>query len=185
MKFNSTRNITIAILTVAWLAVGCTKRYEVTNELYSPPPESASLSIGSVSDNLSFDTPEDKKPTREHISLFKEKLVKRISKKNIFAKVTIDNDTAAYELSSSINEYREGSGFMRFMFGLFAGSSKLDVTLELFDRKNGQLVFGGDYTGSVSGGLGLSKGESMFDSVAKDFTKSLDKAIKKQKKQKG
>ncbi len=178
--FGQLEKVILALGVIALLAVGCTKRYVITDELYAPLPEQSVLSIGAIVDDLPMDMTEDEKPTAEHISMFKSKLLERIEKKDIFSAVSISNDSANYILRGSITEYKEGSGLMRALIGFGAGSSKLAVTLEMRDARSGQLVFGGNYTGQVSD-WGV-KGEKMFDSIAKDFAKSLDKALKQQKK---
>ncbi len=66
---------------------------------------------------------------------------------------------------------------MRFLVGFGAGNSKINITLELRERRSRMLIFGGTFTGTVSSWG--EKGNKMFDTIAKDFAKSLDKALKK------
>ncbi len=84
MKSNTTGNLfktTMTLSLIMLLAVGCTKRYVITDELTASLPNDAILSIGAILDDLPIDTPEDEKPTSEHIDLFKTKLLERISKR--------------------------------------------------------------------------------------------------------
>ncbi len=176
MKNYNSKTIVFAFALLMLASVGCS-RYAITTDLEEPLHAGTGMSIGAILDDLPADTPEENKPTYENIDYFKEQLAEQIEKKDIFAGVLVGHDNPDYELTGSILEYKKGSGFMRFIFGMGIGAAKVTISLTLTDKKTGEIVFGGNYTGSVTSEF--SKGDKMFENVAKDFAKSLDKSLKK------
>ena len=76
--------------------------------------------------------------------------------------------------------YKQGSGSMHLIFGSGAGKSAVTISLKLVKRSTKEIVFGGYFSGTVSSGF--DKGDKVFETVATDFAKALEKAIKKQSK---
>ena len=174
------RQIPIFIALTMILLVGCTKRYVITDELSEQLPIASTVSVGEIVDELPIDMEEEKKPTIEHIEAFKAHLAEQIEKKEVFSASGIGTNLSEYELRGSIISYKKGSGFMRFLIGFGAGNSEVTIALQLVNRSTDEVVFGGNFKGSV--GSYFDKGDKMFETVAKEFAKALKKAVKKQTK---
>lgn len=171
---NTKRSLIIALLASSILVMGCAKRYIITDELSGDIPPSASILIGEIVDELPLETDEDDRPSIENIDAFKINLEHRLEEKELFDDVAVSNHLADHEVTGSIVSFSRGSGFLRFLFG-FVGSSEVTVALKVTNMKSGQVVFGGNFTGAVTSGY--EKSDKMFDSVAKDFAKALEKEL--------
>lgn len=178
-----TRGVFLIIAAALVLAAmtGCTKRYVVTHGLDAPLPPRPNAVIGDIHDELPIDYPAEKKPTREDIDKFKNYLSEEMIKNEVFGSVVpFDTTGKLYEVTGGILDYKKGSGFLRFLFGAWAGGAKVTVRLVLKDRKTDGVVFSGNFTGNVSSWS--EGGDKMFKTVASDFRKALEKQIKNLKK---
>ena len=63
------------------------------------------------------------------------------------------------------------------MFGFGAGSAKITTALKLVDKKTGQKIFAGNFTGNV--GSWMESGSRMYQIVANDFSQALKKELKR------
>lgn len=162
--------------------MGCSKPYIITEELAAPFNRAASCSIGDIIDALPFNFEAAKKPTAENIEKFKGYLGEALQSKKIFGEVNADLTTAEYEVTGSILDYEKGSGFLRFLFGAWAGGSKVTVSLQLLKKGTKNVVFGGNFTGMVSSWM--ESGDKMFEHVAKNFAGKLNKELKNFEKKK-
>ena len=148
--------------------------------LEQPINNTSFCSIGEIKDELPADFDEDDKPTLEDIDKFRDHLRIELEKKGIFQNVRLINPESEYEVTGSILDFKKGSGFVRFL-GLFgAGNARLTVTLRLEDRNTRNILFAGNFRQQVSSYL--ESGEMIFQRVAQDLAKELEKQIKKLKK---
>jgi hypothetical protein len=164
------------VLLILFLFSGCAQ-YVITQEIEKPIDRStASCSIGAITDELPVDFDEADKPTLETIDEFKQELYDNLENEEIFLGVRRDLATADYEVTGSILDYKKGSGFLRFMFG-FVGEATITVELRLVNMKSNEIVFSGNFKGSVTGSF--ESGNDMFKRVSRDFAKALKKGLKK------
>ena len=164
------------------MVVSCSRPYVITEELAAPFNRAASCSIGEITDALPFDFEAAKKPTAENIEKFKGYLGEALQSKEIFGEVNADLTTVEYEVTGGILDYEKGSGFLRFLFGAWAGGSKVTVSLQLLKKGTKNVVFGGNFTGMVSSWM--ESGDKMFEHVAKNFAGKLNKELKNFEKKK-
>lgn len=165
------RNVWATLLaTMALLAIGCGKPYSIDQPLEERLTKPSTVKVGSFVDQLPIGTPEDKKPTIDDITRFREVIENRLEETKLFH-VADTNQT--YEVRGAILEYKRGSGFLRFLFGAMAGSAKIYTHLELVDTRTNRAVFGGTFSGAVVSWQ--ESGAAMYDRVAKDFAKQLKK----------
>jgi hypothetical protein len=172
------RVLILALVLAAALAFGgCVKPYTIITPLEQSIAQPARVTVGDITDQLPIDMAEGKKPTIEDISKFRDVLEKHLEKSDVFLLGMSDTAAPAYEVRGSILEYKRGSGFMRFMFGAWAGGAKVVTHLELVDSRGHQIVFSGDFTGNVTSWA--ESGAAMYDRVAKEFAKQIKKQSEK------
>lgn len=164
----------IAVLSV--LFAGCTP-YVVTTPLEKPVDTQSLCCIGAITDELPGDMEIEKKPTMEEIDRFKDILDSQLKKKNFFEYVTCDDPETRYEVTGSIIEFRRGSGAVRFLIGFGLGNARLVATLKLVDKTSDETVFSGNFRAEV--GDWMTKGDQIFNVVAKNFAKAIEKQQKK------
>jgi hypothetical protein len=162
------------------MLVSCATRYVLTKSLNKPLTPPLTCSIGPIGDGLPVDMEIEKKPTLEEVQMLKAELNNKLAEKGIFQLLSTD---ARYEVKGEIIEFSRGSGGMRFLFGALAGSARLVIALKLIDTSRGMVLFSGNFKSEVTDWV--TSGEYMYQEVASDFAKALDKQIKKlNKKQK-
>ncbi len=169
--------IVALVLLAALVFSGCVKPYTIITPLEQPIAKPSMVSVGGITDQLPLDMAEGKKPTLEDISKFRSVLEKHLEQSEVFLLGASDSAGPAYEVRGSILEYKRGSGFMRFMFGAWAGGAKVVTHLELVERRGNQIVFSGDFTGNVTSWA--ESGAAMYDRVAKEFAKQIKKQSEK------
>lgn len=173
--------ITLALILIICFITACTP-YIITTPLENPLVPPKTCTIGSITDELPMDMDEDKKPTLEEINNFKNLLYNELNSKEIFKMLHHGDNDAHYELTGGVLEFKKGSGWLRFLFGLGIGNARLVVSLELTDKKNNDIVFGGNFTGEVDDWM--TSGNQIFRMVARNFAKALENQIKKRNKKK-
>jgi hypothetical protein len=156
---------------------GCTKSYVITDVLEEPISPQKTCIIGPITDELPMGTEEGEKPSLEDIQKFKKSLSEELEKREIVTLLYQSDLEPDYEVTGSILEYKKGSGFLRFLFGAMAGSAKVVTNLKLVNAETNDVLFAGNFTGSVTSWG--ETGEQMFKRVSKDFSKQLEKQIKK------
>jgi len=174
---------TYVILTVIvcglLIACGCAT-YKITHELDRPIDKTGFCQVGEIADELPAGFDEEDKPTFEQIDEFRRHLRNALEGKRIFSSVDLGSVGGDYEVTGGIRDFKKGSGFVRFL-GLFgAGNARVMVALRLEDRSTGETLFAGNFRKEVTSYM--EKGDIMFERVAKDFAKALEKAIKKLEK---
>lgn len=169
---------TIILLTAAAVLLligGCSKPYKITQELREPVDPGGICNIGEIEDALPPDFEADKKPTVEHIEMFKEYLIKELNERNLFYDARVLDPDAAYEVRGAIIDFKQGSGFIRFL-GLFgAGNAHVTISLELVDSKTDEIVFGGNFKRVITSYF--ESGDKSFEYIAEDFAKALEKQM--------
>jgi len=161
------------------IVCGCAT-YKITHELDRPIDKTAFCEVGEIADELPAGFDEEDKPTFEQIDEFKRHLRNALEEKRIFSSVDLGSLGGEYEVTGGIRDFKKGSGFVRFL-GLFgAGNARVMVALRLEDRSTGETLFAGNFRKEVTSYL--EKGDVMFERVAKDFAKALEKSIKKLEK---
>lgn len=161
------------------LTAGCAQ-YKITHELERYIPEEKTCKIGKIVDELPAGTDEVDRPSREDIGKFKNYLIDEFDKRDIMKLVSSLSD-ADYEVQGSVLEFKKGSGWLRFLVGFGAGNAKVLINLKLVDSNDESILFGGNFSGTVTGWG--EKGEKVFQKVSKDFTKQLEKRLKKLRKE--
>lgn len=160
--------------------VGCARNYVITHELDEVLVDKPTFYIGEFRDELPADYAADKKPTKEDIKKFKNALEAALYKKDFSGSVSTENqDGKQYEITGAILDYKKGSGFLRFLFGYWAGGAKVTTALELRNLQTKDIIFSGNFSGFVTDWM--ESGDQMYKNVSKDFVKALKKAIEKQK----
>jgi hypothetical protein len=172
---NVTGAFVIVLLGLLMLA-GCTPRYVVTTEMKAPFAERSSCNVGAITDGLPSDFPPEKKPGDFEISRFQNLLQDEIAVSDLFNPVAKSADTGRYEVSGTILDYAKGNGFTRFLFGAWAGSAKVTVELRLTNASTREIVFAGNFMGTVTDWV--DEGNQMFDQVSRDFVRALKKQLK-------
>jgi hypothetical protein len=163
------------------IVCGCAT-YKVTHELDRPIDKADFCQVGEIKDELPAGFDEEDKPTFEQIDEFRRHLRNALEEKLIFSAVQLENPEGKYEVTGGIRDFKKGSGFVRFL-GLFgAGNARVMVALRLEDRSTGETLFAGNFKREVTSEF--EKGDIMFERVAKDFAKALEKQIKKLEKKK-
>ena len=158
---------------------GCAT-YKITHELDRPIDETGFCQVGEIADELPAGFEEEDKPTFEQVDEFKRHLRNALEEKRIFSTVDLGSLGGDYEVTGGIRDFKKGSGFVRFL-GLFgAGNARVMAALRLEDRETGEVLFAGNFRKEVTSYM--EKGDVMFERVAKDFAKALEKAIKKLEK---
>jgi len=168
------------VLVVALLAVGCVKNYRVTQPLEQPLDRNYYCEMGAITDALPADFKEEDKPSTEFIEKLRSAIVNELSKTDFFPPINSNDSEEGYDIKGSILDFKKGSGFLRFLFGALAGSSKLTIELSLTDRASDSVIFAGNFTQTVSGWA--EAGDATCKKVAKDFAKALKNEIKEQEK---
>lgn len=164
------------------MITGCTKRYALTHNLEEPLPGGPTCYIGEMKDDLPADFSPEKKPSLEDIEKFKRFLCEALADKEFFSVASAANPVGMkYVLTGSIYDYKKGSGFLRFLFGAWAGAAKVTVGLQLAEQQSGQVIFAGNFTGAVTSGS--ESGDEMFKRLSKDFAKALRKQSEKRAKE--
>jgi hypothetical protein len=173
------RNLIVLILIsiVFIVFIGCSKPYVITRNLdYSIEPQQ-SCSIGNIVDELPVDFDAEDKPTAENIMQLKIKLEEYLAKKDIYEIIRLDFPDADFEVTGAILDYKKGSGFLRFLFGAWAGAARVTVALDLTDNYTGDIIFSGNFYGTVT--QWTESGDMIFNQVALNFAKALKKELKK------
>lgn len=173
--------LAIALILSLVLLGGCTKRYTITCDLNTYFTPDKTCVIGAITDELPIDTEESKKPSAEDIAKFKNYLTEEIEKKDIITLLGQNADSTDYEIRGSILDYKKGSGVVRAIIGFGLGDAKCVVSLRLVDTKTGLTVYGGNFTALVNDWL--ESGDKIFKQVSRDFTKQLEKQLKKMAKE--
>lgn len=163
-------------LAITALCLSCAKNYVIIDEMKGPFITPSVCNIGAITDELPADFPPEDKPTAESIAELKQALEEALEKEKIFEAMESPS-MPDYLLTGSILDYSKGSGFLRFMFGAFAGAAQVTISLKLIDTKRDEVVFGGNFKGAVTSWA--EKGSQMYKNVSKDFAKALKKQIKK------
>lgn len=154
---------------------GCTN-YVITHGLEQPLVPSQSVFIGEMRDGLPADTDPGDKPTLEAIDNLRTCLANEITRRDLFGGAELyDSSVAKYELIGAILNYKKGSGFLRFLFGM-VGNAEVTVQLELRDIGNDAVLFSGNFKGIVNDWA--ESGDKMFQKVSKDFVKAVEKQNK-------
>jgi hypothetical protein len=159
------------------LAAGCTKPYKVLVDLEAIPERGSVCSVGNIVDELPFDMDPEDKPTAEDIEKLKNHLIGELVKKEVFDHVDIFDPHSDYQVRGSVLSFTRGSGFLRFLFGAFAGSAQVTVSLELYDKKQERVLFSGNFTGQVSDWT--ETGDKTFKQVAENFANEIKSQKKK------
>lgn len=172
------RTLLLLLIGLLLIVGGCTKNYRIIQNLDEELPYKTPLAIGAIADELPTDFEDAKKPSAEDIEKFKSYLENQISKReHIFISDKLETNPR-YTIRGSIMDYRKGNGFLRFLFGAWAGGAHVTTVLEVIDNEDQHVVFSGSFKGAV--GDYSETGDKMFERVAKDFAKVLEKEIKKQ-----
>jgi|WetSurMetagenome_2_1015567.scaffolds.fasta_scaffold651968_1 hypothetical protein len=161
---------------------GCSKPYVITTNLEAPVNRGLIVNVGEITDQLPVDFDVSKKPTTENIDKFKSYLEKALANQKIFGKISTGDESPDFEVTGSILDYKKGSGFLRFMFGMGIGAAKVTVSLRLKDMQQNKVIFDGNFIGAITGGF--ESGDKMFDNVAKNFAKAFKKQLESLEKQK-
>lgn len=181
-----TSNVSVGILLISSLIIlgGCTKPYMITTELEKPLNSGSFCIIEDMKDELPIDFPEEKKPTREALDKFNDYLIQELEKTELFRSVAFTFPSEIkYRVSGSILDYKAGSGFLRFLFGMGIGSAKVIVSLKLQDVETGEIIFSGNFDGVVS--HWADTGDKVYKQVAQNFAKTIKKKHKELIKEKG
>jgi hypothetical protein len=172
--------VLLAVVVCGLLIVCGCATYKITHELDRPIDKTAFCEVGEIADELPAGFDEDDKPTFEQIDEFRRHLRNALEEKLIFSSVDLGSLGGDYEVTGGIRDFKRGSGVLRF-FGLFgAGNARVMAALRLEDRSTGETLFAGNFRKEVTSEF--EKGDIMFERVAKDFAKALEKAIKKLQK---
>jgi hypothetical protein len=166
---------------IAGFLSGCGKPYIITQELKVPVSTNKTCAIGSIIDELPADFDAAKKPSEEEINKLKDCLYKAVEKERLLEMVGIDAGRIDYKIQGSVLDYAKGSGFLRFMVGFGAGSAKVTIGLRLIDTKTDEIIYGGNFIGTVSSWA--ASGDQMFKIVSGNFVKELKKELKKMEKE--
>jgi hypothetical protein len=172
------KNAFLLLLAMAIILIGgCAKNYVITVPLEEPLKPGASFSVGEIVDELPIDMDEGDKPTIEDINKLKNYLMEELEKQDTWEMVSAGQNRP-YEVTGSLLNFKRGSGALRFLFGIFAGSAHITVSLELVDLEASQVVYAGNFKAQVTDWT--ESGAKMYQRVAKDFAKELKKQLKKQ-----
>ena len=157
-------------LVVVLGASGCAEQFIITTDLAEPLQSPARFRVGSITDELPATVESKNKPSVEDIGKFKKYLGEELSSLNPDIQVIQIGD-AAYEVTGGIMQYKKGSGFLRFMIGMGAGSAKVLTQLKVVEVATGETLFAGNFEGSVTDWT--ETGDMMFRKIARDFAKEL------------
>ena len=149
--------------------------YNIITDLERPIAPKSTFAIGPITDGLPDDMDIDKKPTLEEIELLKTELINELNDHkslDIYAQI---GDSAYYEINGVVYEFARGSGTMRFLFGSLAGNARLKLRLQLEEKKTSEIVFEGDFWATIGGGDWITSSEAMFQTIAHNFAKALEK----------
>lgn len=160
-----------------FLLSGCTKSYIITYDLEMPLEYMPTYAIGEITDELPLDMEEGKKPSMDDIRKLKGYLHEELAKRKHLDLAPVEYADATYELVGSVIEYKKGSGVVRALIGFGLGSSYATITLKLVDIETNEVVFGGNFKGSVTDWK--KSGDEMFKKISKNFAKELEKQYKK------
>jgi hypothetical protein len=169
------RFLALLALVVALLASGCAKQYVITKDLAVPLESPARVRVGAIADELPATVDEEDKPSAEDIEKFRRYLTEELRSIKSDIQVIQAGD-AAYEVTGGIMQYTQGSGFLRFLIGFGAGSAKVLTELKVVEVATGNVVFGGNFEGSVSSWA--ETGDEMFRKVARNFAKEIERQQK-------
>lgn len=170
-------HVALIACAVILLCVGCTKTYLVTQPLETPLATPPTCSIGEFADGLPLDMPPEDKPDLEHIQKFREFIFNSLQKEGCVEVFEGDAQHGTYEVNGTILEFKRGSGFLRFLFGAFAGTGELTVFMQLVDVKTKDQVFAGNFTEKVTSYM--ESGDKTFERIAQKFAKELRKQQEK------
>lgn len=171
--------VLLALVLFGMLIVCGCATYKVTHELDRLIDKTGFCQVGEIEDELPAGFDEEDKPTFEQIDEFRRHLRNALEEKLIFPAVQLENPEAEYVVNGGIRDFKRGSGVLRF-FGLFgAGNARVMVALRLEDRSTGEILFAGNFRKEVTSYA--EKGDVMFERVAKDFAKVLEKQIRSTK----
>jgi hypothetical protein len=171
------RNLLVLLLMGLLAMAGCTPRHVIVDELRKPVAGIAVCTIGDISDGLPAEIDVSDRPTQEDIQMFGDRIIEALVKEKLLQQSPPGPDTGIYQISGTIMDYKKGSGFLRFMFGAWAGGSKVTTNLKLMDARTKDVLFSGNFIGAVTSWS--EKGNKMYEYVAKDFARELKKQNKK------
>ena len=170
--------LTLSVISGLFILSGCTKPYVITSELEKPLMTSSYCIIEDMKDELPADLAEEKKPTREVLDKFNDYLIDELQKTDLFGSVAYTFPSKIkYKVTGAILDYTAGSGFLRFMFGAWAGSSKVVVSLKLLDYETGEVLYAGNFKGIVTSWA--ETGDKVYKQVAHNFAQTIEKKHKK------
>ncbi len=170
-----TKVVLLVAAAVLLLAVGCAKNYKITQALQETYNTVGACEIGAVRDALPPDFDPDDKPTQEHMDKFQTYLINELNERRLFGEVSFKSERPTYRIDAALLDFAEGSGFLRFLFGAWAGSAKMTVHLELVDIENDEVIFAGNFSQTVT--HYSESGDKIFERVAEDFAKELDEQL--------
>ena len=173
MKY--TKVILLVAVAVLLLIGGCGKNYKVTQALQEPYNTVGACEIGAVRDALPPDFDPEDKPTQQHMDKFQTYLINELNGRQLFGEVSFEPERPSYRLEGALLDFAEGSGFLRFLFGAWAGAAKMTVYLELIDLETEKAIFAGNFSQAVT--HYSESGDKIFERVAEDFAKELEKQI--------
>lgn len=176
MRRTLTVSLGIGIL-IALMLSGCAKHFVITDSLEAPLERPAYFVVGEITDGLPLDMEEGKKPSSEDINKLKNYLHAELLNRKFLSERILGAEGTEYQVVGSFVEYKKGSGVVRALIGFGLGSARASISLQLIDTETGEVIFGGMFKGTVSD-WGES-GEKMFRRISKDFSKELEKQMKK------
>lgn len=166
----------IALLLLMLVAGGCTP-YAVLTPLEKPMETPSKLTMGAITDRLPLDMEDQDKPTMEEIQKFKDLLFNELSKKEFIEMLEHNSPDARYEVNGEVIEYKRGSGALRFLVGFGAGNARILTTMSLIDKTSDEKVFSASFKAEI--GDWMTKGDEMYNKIAKNFAKAVEKEQKK------
>ena len=151
----------------------CTKPYIITTPLENNLDETPTFFISDMEDHLPSDMKAEDKPTIEELSALRGYLEAELQEQGLIPRMSNGSGNVQYQLNGAVLSFKAGSGFLRFLFGAWAGSAKLTVSLELIETTNENIIFAGNFTRIVTSWVETR--DEMYKNIAKDFSKALKK----------
>ena len=150
---------------------GCAEQFVITTDLAEPLQSPARFLVGSITDELPPTVEAKNKPSAEDMGKFRRYLTEELDKFAPTIQVA-QAGNATYEITGGIMQYKKGSGFLRFMIGLGAGSAKVLTQLKVAEVATGEIIFAGNFEGAVTDWT--ETGDMMFRKIARNFAKELN-----------
>lgn len=172
------RILTLTVIAFATLIItGCTP-YVITHPLERIIDDSETCTVGSFLDELPSDMDPEDKPTMEEMMLFKNTLQDYLEEHELFYMMDFDESGSDYIIKARLLEFSRGSGTLRFLLAILPGAAaKIVTSIELINAKTGEVVFSGNFRGEVTDWS--ESGELMYNQVARNFVKALERQHKK------